>query len=66
MALMRGHRGSQREVLGCGTGIAGAGQREAEPELGVVVSRAGLYDQPEVAGRGGVLTCVELRPGEGL
>jgi len=53
-------------VLGGGAGIAGAGQRETQPELGVIVGWASLYDQPEVPGGCGVLAGVELRPGKRL
>ena len=39
-------------MLGGGAGFAAPGQREAEPELGVVVARAGLHDLPERLRRG--------------
>ncbi len=66
MPVMRGHRRGEREVLGGSGRIAGAGQREAQAELGIVVGWASLYDQPEVSGGRGVLAGVELRPGERL
>ena len=40
--------------------IASPCQREPEPELGIIVARAGLDDPPEILGRGGVLAGVEL------
>jgi len=64
MPLMRGHGRREREVLGGGARIAGAGKREAQPELGIVVAWASLYDQPEVPGGRSVLAGVELRPGK--
>ena len=48
-------------MLGRRAGVAGAGQGQAKAELGVVVSRAGVDDAAEVAGRGCVLAGVELR-----
>ena len=57
------HGRGQGEVLGRRAGIAGPGQGQAEPELRVVVSGAGVDDATEVAGRGRVLAGVELRPG---
>ncbi len=66
MPVMRGHRRGQREVLGGSARIAGTGQREAEAELGIVVSWTSLYDQPEAFGGCGVLAGVELRPRERL
>ena len=66
MPLVRGHRRGQGEVLGRGTRIARPGQREAQPELGIIVAWASLYDQPEVPGCRGVLAGVELRPGQCL
>jgi hypothetical protein len=66
MPVTRGHRRSKREVLGGGTRISSAGQRETQPELGVIVGWASLYDQPEVPGGRSVLAGVELRPGKRL
>ncbi len=66
MPLTGAHCRSEREVLGCGPWIPGAGQRETQPELGVVVGWASLYDQPEVPGGRSVLAGVELRPGKRL
>ena len=53
-------------MLGRGAGVAGAGQGEAKAELGVIVSRAGVDDPAEVAGRRRVLAGVELRPRQRL
>ena len=41
-------------MLGGRSGVAGAGQGQAEAELRVVVGRAGLDDPPEVVGGRGV------------
>ena len=60
------HGRGQGQVLSGLAVVAGPGQGKAEPELGVVVGRAGLHDQPEVPGRLGVLAGVELRPGQGF
>ena len=61
MALMGAHGRGQGKMLGCRSVIASAGEGEPEAELGIVVARAGLDDQGEIAGRGGVLAGVELR-----
>ena len=66
MPLMGAHGRSQCQVLGGGTVVAGAGERQAEPELGIIITRAGFDDQGEVPRRGGVLTGVELRPRQRL
>ena len=60
------HRSRQREVLGGRSMISGPGQREAKPELRVVIARAGFYD-PAKAARGlGVVPRIELRAPERL
>ena len=66
MPLPRAHGSGKCQVLGGGAGVAGTCQRQAESELGIIVARAGLYDEPEVSGRGRVLAGVELRPGQRL
>ena len=53
-------------MLGRRAGVPRAGQGQAKAELGVVVSRAGVDDAAEVAGRGCVLAGVELRPRQRL
>jgi hypothetical protein len=53
-------------VLGGGTRIAGPGERQAEAELGIIIARACLDDQPEVPSGSRILTGVELRTGERL
>jgi hypothetical protein len=63
---IRAHRRGQREVLGRSAGVARARQGQSEPELRVVVTGASVYDAAEVSGRRGVLTGVELGPGECL
>jgi hypothetical protein len=54
------HRGRQREVLGRRAVISRPGQREPEPELGVIIARAGVHDPAEAAGRLRVAPRVEL------
>ena len=66
MPVTWAHSRSQCQVLGGGARIAGAGERQAETELGIIITRAGLDDQAEVPGSGGILAGVELRPGERL
>ena len=51
-------------MLGGGARIAGPGERQAKAELGIIIARAGLHDQPEVPGSSCVLAGVELRPRE--
>ena len=58
------HRGRQREVLGRRAVISCPGQRETQPELRVVIARAGVNDPAEAAGRLGVVPCVELGTSE--
>jgi hypothetical protein len=53
-------------MLGRRTRISGPGQGQAEPELGVIITRAGIDDAAEIAGRGRVLAGVELRPRQRL
>jgi len=66
MPLVGGHCRSQRQVL-CGRArIARAGQRETQPELGIIVGWASLHYQPEIPGGCGILARVELGPGERL
>jgi len=66
MPQIRAHRCSQRQVLGGCSVIARSGQRQAKPELGVVVARAGVHDPLETAGRGLVPLGIKLRPGKRL
>jgi hypothetical protein len=66
MPQVGAHRGRQREVLRRLTVITGPGQREAEPELRVVIARAGVNDPAEAAGSLGVTPCVELGSSERL
>jgi hypothetical protein len=60
MPQIRSHRGRQREVLGRRAVISRPGQREPEPELRVVIARAGVHDPAEAAGRLRVAPRVEL------
>jgi hypothetical protein len=60
------HGRRERQVLGCGARIAGPGERQAESELGIIIARAGVHDQPEVSGGSRILAGVELRPGQRL
>jgi hypothetical protein len=60
--LIRAHGRSQGQVLGGGAVVAGAGERQTEPELGIIIARAGFDDQAEIPGCGCVLASVELCP----
>jgi hypothetical protein len=62
MPLIRAHGRSQGQVLGGGAVVARAGERQAQPELGIIIARAGFDDQAEVPGSGSVLASVELCP----
>lgn len=53
-------------MLGRTARVTCAREGEAEPELGIVVTRASVYDAAEVSGRRRVLAGVELGPGERL
>jgi hypothetical protein len=66
MPQIRTHRRGQRQVLGRCAVISGPGQGQTQPELGVVVARAGIDDPLETAGRRSVALRVELRPPERL
>lgn len=66
MPQVGAHRGRQREVLRRRTVISGPGQREAEPELRVIIAGAGVNDPAEAAGRLDVMPCVELGSSERL
>jgi hypothetical protein len=66
MPVVGTHGRRQGQVLGGSARVAGAGERQSQPELGIIVTRAGLDDPAEVAGRGGVLAGVELRAGQRL
>jgi len=66
MAQVRTHGRSQGQVLGGGTGITGPGKSQTEPELGIIVARTGLDDQPEVSRCRRVLAGIELRSGQRL
>jgi hypothetical protein len=54
------HRGRQREVLGRRAVISRPGKREPEPELRVIIARAGVHDPAEAAGRLRIAPRVEL------
>src|ERR1700680_2922580 len=60
------HRRGEREMLRACRGITAAGQREAETELRIVVTRARLHDLPETRRRRLEPSRVELGPPEGL
>ena len=60
MAEIGPHGRGQGEVLGRRARITGPGQGQAEPELGVIIARAGIDDALEVTGRGRILAGVEL------
>jgi len=64
MTQVGAHGGGQGEVL-CGRSwVACPGQCQAEAELGIIIARAGFHDEPEVSRCRGVLTGIELCPGQ--
>jgi hypothetical protein len=58
------HGGGEGKELGRGRGITGPREGESEPEMSVVIRRAGLHDYPEARGRLMVPAGIELRPGQ--
>src|SRR5262245_36103172 len=66
MPQVGSHRRCEREVLSCREIVSGPGQREAEPELRVVIARAGIHDAAEAASSLDVVPRVELRASKRL
>src|SRR5260370_4243150 len=63
---VRTHRRGQRQVLGGCAMVPSPGQRQPEPELRVVVGRAGLDYPPETADGSFIMPGVELGPAQRL
>src|SRR5262249_7896884 len=66
MTQVWAHSGGQGEVLRGSAWIACSGQRQAKAELGIIIAGAGLHDEPEITRRRGILTGIELGPGQSL
>jgi hypothetical protein len=63
---VRPHRRGEGQVLGGGAWIAGARQRQAETELGVIVAWTRIDYPAKVRGSRSVLACIELGPRQRL
>jgi hypothetical protein len=66
VAEVRAHGRRQREVLRRGARVAGTGEGETEPELGIIVARTSVDNAAEVSSRCCILAGVELRARERL